>query len=60
MKNNVYIEDSEEYYVKGSKGAELFTIKISNRKNLKNESPTHFGCSNFIEILNFLRERKGL
>lgn len=53
----IYIGDSEEYDIKGAKSAGLFTIKVSHRKTVKNDSVADFQCTNFSELLTFFREK---
>lgn len=56
----IYIGDSEEYDIIGAKNAGLLTIKISHKKNIMGESVADYQCSNFNELLTFLRDNKGL
>ena len=56
----IYIGDSEEYDIKGAKKAGLFVIKILHKKNINNESAADFVCTNFCDLLTFLRDKKGL
>ncbi len=54
----IYVGDSEEHDIKGAKNAGLYAIKISHSKLVGPKSVADFECTNFFELLDFLKNVK--